>query len=417
MRLISSLIFLLISFSVYAQKCALGVMASPELQRRHAVFQQHIENFVANSSNKLRNHEGIIRIPVVIHVIHDNAEGIIGGESNTNISDAQIFSQIKVLNEDFRKAFGTPGYNENPDGADMEIEFFLAPIDPDGNPSSGITRTYNSRRSYDVFSDLEFISGMVRWDVSRYLNIWVVNLSGSYLGYGEFPGGELDGLELTDPPEETDGVFIDYEVFGRQTGTATGRLYGYGRTLTHEVGHWIGLIHTWGDAICGDDYCADTPPTRNENDTETCLPLFSRCNGVRTQNMIENYMDYTPDSCMNVFTNDQKARSRIVFEISDRRRSVMLNSQLLEYQGEVADMKVLSNPGDQNNMALQIFLPDFQDFNLSFYDLMGRLVQQVDYKQYPSTVIRMKDLNLPQGPLVVRFTSNSQVITKRLLIL
>ncbi len=415
-KLIVSFLFLFISQSLYSQRCALGVVSDQKLRQRHEQFQQLIDNFKRNGTSKLRIQDEIIRIPVVVHIIHNNRSGVIGGEDNTNISDAQVFSQIKVLNEDFRKQFGTPGYNEDPVGADMEIEFFLAQTDPDGNPSSGITRTYNAQVNYNVFTDLEYMSSLAQWDVDRYLNIWVADLSGSYLGYGEFPGGELDGLELSDPPEATDGVFIDYEVFGRQTGTATNPIYGYGRTLTHEIGHWLGLIHTWGDEFCGDDYCEDTPETERENDSENCISKFSRCNGVRTRNMIENYMDYSPDSCMNIFTQDQKVRTRIVFEVSQRRRRILLNSQFLLPQNEKVELRVLNNPGTRESMSLQILLPGFQDFNLKFFDLMGREVQSLDYLDYPSTVISLKNIKLPTGSLIVRLTTAGESVTRRLLL-
>jgi hypothetical protein len=415
-KLITSFILLFISLALYSQRCALGVTANPELRQRHDNLQRVIDSYSRNQHRKLRDQEEIIRIPVVVHVIHNNREGITGGENNTNISDEQIFSQIKVLNEDFRRLAGTPGYNDHPDGADMGIEFLLAQVDPSGNPTSGITRTYNQQRNFDIFGDLEYISSLARWDVNRYLNIWVVDLAGSYLGYGEFPGGALDGLELSDPPEETDGVFIDYKVFGRQTGAATSPLYGYGRTLTHEIGHWLGLIHIWGDRVCGDDYCDDTPPAESENNTETCTAIYSRCSGVRTRNMIENFMDYSPDLCMNIFTGDQKSRTRIVFEVSQRRRRILLNSQFLLPQIDKADLRVLNNPGTATDMSLQILLPRFMDFNLAFYDVQGREVRNLDYLDYPSTVISLKDINLPSGWLIVRLTTAGETIVKRLMV-
>ena len=124
-----------------------------------------------------------------------------------------------------------------------------------------------------------------------------------------------DSTELL---EKTDGVFIDYRAFGIG-GAITSRLYNLGRTTTHEVGHWLGLIHTWGDTDCGDDYCADTPPAERGNQSASCGPIFSNCSGVRTRNMTENYMDYSPDSCMNIFTKNQSERMMAVIEKSPRR--------------------------------------------------------------------------------------------------
>lgn len=416
MKLINSIFFLLAVFSSSAQRCGLGVIASDDLKSRHLQMQKIIENYKAKGVRNARTQDEIIKIPVVVHVIHDEFSGQVGLEGSTNISDQQIFSQIKVLNEDFRKAAGTPGFNILEEGADMEIEFFLAQEDEFGNPSSGITRTYQNRPSYNIFSDLGFVSSLAYWDANKYLNIWVLNLGGLYLGYGEFPGAAIDGLELTDPPAVTDGIFVDYQVFGRRTGTASTGIYSYGRTLTHEIGHWLGLIHTWGDERCGDDYCDDTPQAERENDSERCRDIFSRCTGTVSRNMIENYMDYSPDSCMNVFTEDQKARVRMVLELSPRRRRLVLNSQFLLPTNDVADLRIISNPGVKEDIAFQVLLPGFQDFSLSFFDVLGRPVGYKEFQDYPSTVVRAAELDIPSGMLIVRMQTEGLTIVKRVMV-
>lgn len=417
MKLINCFFFLLFALTVNAQRCALGIMANPDLQKRHEAMQKVLDVYENSTYPKHRIQEGIIQIPIVVHVIHNRIGGDIGGNNNTNISDQQIFSQIKALNEDFRRKQGTLGFNANPVGSDMQIEFFLAQQDDFGNPSSGITRTYFNKNTFDVFSDLGQIAKLSYWDSNKFLNIWVVDFSGVYLGYGEFPGAAVDGLELTDPPEKTDGIFIDYEAFGRKNGTANNGLYSFGRTLTHEVGHWLGLLHTWGDTRCGTDYCSDTPQAERENDSETCRDIFSRCTGVASRNMIENYMDYTPDSCMNIFTTDQKNRVRTVLELSPRRRRLVLNSQFLLPSNDVVALKVISNPGDQSKLAFQILLPGFQDFSLRFFDVFGREVGFRNFKDYPSTVVRASDLKIPTGLLIMQMISGNIEITKRIMVL
>lgn len=405
---------MLSSLVTKAQKCAFDKMSSQK--ERHEKLQSIIDTYLQKGGSKLRVQDEVIRIPTVIHVIHNNANNVVGGTGNRNISDEQVFSQMKVLNDDFRKKLNTRGYNTNPFGADMQIEFFLAQTDPEGRPSSGINRIYSSQQSFDVFRDLDLLSSLSYWNSDKYLNVWVTNLSGTYLGYGEFPGAEIDGLELTDPPSQTDGVFIDFEVFGNQTGTAVNGIYTYGRTLTHEIGHWLGLLHTWGDERCGDDYCADTPPTEREYDGDICIDVFSRCNGVRTRNMIENYMDYSPDTCMNIFTADQKARTRAVLELSKSRRRLVLNSQFLLPYNQEADFKVIGNPGNKAEMAFQILLPDFQDFTLTFYDFLGREVYSKVFDDYPSTVVRADSLNLPSGPLLAVMQGVRSRIVKRIFV-
>lgn len=417
MRLISSAFLFLFVLNAFSQRCGVGIKVNKDLRKRHESFQRVLENYKRNPSPNLRVQDEKIRIPLVIHIIHNQRDGRIGGSTNSNITDQQIFSQVKALNEDFRRTPGTLGFNTRNVGADMEIEFFLAQEDSEGKPSSGITRTYNSKANYNVFRDLDLVSSLAYWDANKYLNIWVLDFSGLFLGYGEFPGAGIDGLELTDAAERTDGVFIDFEVFGRRTGTASSGIFSYGRTLTHEIGHWLGLLHIWGDERCGDDYIEDTPTAERENDTETCKALFSRCDGFTSRNMIENYMDYTPDSCMNVFTLDQKARVRDVLELSPRRRRVVLNSRFLLTKTETVELNVINNPGFKNQIQFQILLPDFQDFSLHFYDILGRKVSERSYNDYPSTVVNASDLELPNGMLIMQLQSGVVRITKRIIVL
>ncbi|WMJ72916.1 T9SS type A sorting domain-containing protein [Cytophagaceae bacterium ABcell3] len=261
--------------------------------------------------------DNILTIPVVVHVIHNNPDNVIGGDNNGNISDEQILSQIEVLNEDFRRIPNTPGYNEHPVGADTRIQFCLATRDPQNRPTNGIVRVFNQRRSYS-FNDTELLSSLSYWPSSQYLNIWVTRLTGDILGFAQFPHGSgLPGLGSIDEGAATDGVFINWPNFGRG-GRAP---YDMGRTTTHEVGHWLGLRHIWGDERCGNDYVEDTP--RHEDANYDC-PSFSDCErtGVETQDMTENYLDYTDDECMNLFTKGQTERMRTVLSTSPRRASL-----------------------------------------------------------------------------------------------
>lgn len=219
-----SAIFALISINSMAQKvrsCAnefcdsVAKITNTQYQMRKLRYEQVLENQI-NMQKNFRVAADIIRIPVVVHVIHNQINGLIAG---SNISDEQIYSQIKVLNEDYRKKEGTLGFNTNPVGADVEIEFFLASIDPSGNPSSGITRHYSSRNSYNVVNDNDrmALSNLGYWDSNKYLNIWVAAFSSGYIGYGEFPFAEsIEGLDI-DSDERVDGVFIDYTVFGKKS--------------------------------------------------------------------------------------------------------------------------------------------------------------------------------------------------------
>lgn len=228
-------------------------------------------------------------IPVVVHVVHD------GGTNN--ISDAQIQSQIDVLNEDFRKIIGTNGYGN---GVDTEIEFCLAKKDPQGKCTNGIVRIKSPLSNHQTHqrSQLKLLS---YWDNLRYLNIYVVkniNNGSGTLGYSSFPGG---------PPDE-DGIVVRHDYFGK-TGTASTTL---GRTTTHEVGHWFGLYHTFnggcGTDTCTDgDYVCDTPPAANPN---FGCPTINSCSidVPNVNDQIQNYLDYSNDNCKNMFTNGQMQR-------------------------------------------------------------------------------------------------------------
>jgi PKD repeat protein len=281
-----------------------------------------IEAYQAEAAN--RGPENIVTIPVVVHVIH-NGEPV---GSSANISQAQIQSQIDVLNEDFRRTGA--GANNHPAGADTEIQFALALLDPVGNilPEPGIHRVNGGRPSWTFDAIQNNLKPNTSWDPLRYCNIWTVQFGGDaqdLLGYAQFPSlSNLPGLQQNEGLASTDGVVVRWQAFGRVGNVSAP--YNRGRTTTHEIGHWLGLRHIWGDGGCNvDDFCNDTPRAGQPN--YQCISINS-CN-TPTGDMIENYMDYTPDGCMNIFTNDQKARMRTVLQNSPRRRE-LLNSDVLQ---------------------------------------------------------------------------------------
>jgi hypothetical protein len=272
----------------------------------------------------------VIRIPVVVHVVH-NGDAVGVGE---NISDGQVLSQITVFNQDFRRISGTPGFNSNPVGADTTIEFCLAQVDPSGNPSNGIDRVQRTTASYNRAA-VEALKELTIWDPTRYLNMWTFRFGGdlnSVLGYAQFPSGSgLQGMPEADcisGEASTDGVVCSFNTWGSRTifptGSYAGTQYDKGRTMTHEVGHMFGLRHIWGDGGCEvDDYCADTPNAGAANygcpaGTDSCTDT-----GV---DMIENYMDYSDDACMNIFTQNQKDRMLAVLMNSPRRDDLLVST-------------------------------------------------------------------------------------------
>lgn len=240
-----------------------------------------------------------ITIPVVVHVVWNLPE--------EDISDAQIASQIAVLNADYAATNADIGqvpaiWSALP--ADSAIRFALANRDPDGNPHSGITRTRSELASFGTDDGVKFTTrgGQNAWPADRYLNIWVCNLA-DILGYAQFPGG----------PPLTDGVVVGHPYFGT-TGTATAP-FNLGRTTTHEVGHWLNLRHIWGDTedCSGPDFVHDTPDQELPNYHSPTFPHISCGNGPNGD-MFMNYMDYVDDAAMFMFTAGQVARMRTTIE-------------------------------------------------------------------------------------------------------
>ncbi|MCS7036933.1 MAG: M43 family zinc metalloprotease, partial [Saprospiraceae bacterium] len=260
----------------------------------------------------------VITIPVVVNVLWRTAA--------ENISDAQIQSQIDVLNADFRllnaDAANTPAAFA-PLRADCQINFCLARRDPNGCPTTGIRRRQTNKTVFNPdINDMKFESqgGLDAWDRDQYLNIWVCNMNSDPLGYAQFPGG----------PANTDGVVVDYRYFGT-IGTATAPFH-LGRTATHEVGHWLNLFHIWRASGCDNsDLVDDTPNQDGPNFGCPSFPHISCSNGPHGD-MFMNYMDYVNDNCMFMFTHGQKARMRATFEPGGPRNAI-LNSNRCKASG------------------------------------------------------------------------------------
>lgn len=255
----------------------------------------------------------IITIPVIFHVFTD-------GVGPENLSQAAVQAQIDQLNIDFSDQAGSPFSSS----ADTEIRFCLAKQNESGAPltEDGINRiTFYGE---GPFSQTDFENSMkaaTQWDPTKYFNVWSANLSGGLLGYAQFPDSSgLQGLNTSGGASNTDGVVVLYSTVGSIANpNPNGFTYNAGRTLTHEAGHWLGLRHIWGDtSTCtNDDYCADTPDSDASNfgcpTTDSCF-----ADGLGND-MVENYMDYTDDSCMHTFTADQKTRILAVMSNSPRR--------------------------------------------------------------------------------------------------
>ena len=323
--------------------CALSAVAQidahKQCEMKRTEDNHTFEKWINSKANKSAI-ELTYRIPVVVHVLHSSepvGEGF-------NFSDERIVGQIRTLNEDFRKKEGTPGFNSHPDGADTQIEFVLAQIDPEGNPTNGIVRVdRNLVHSLPGASDILVLSSRYSyWDPERYLNIWCwdIGFHTIYAGRSQFPVSDLEGLPQNEDIE-ADGIFINAVYFGEGENDTIPN-FNMGRTLTHEMGHFLGLLHTFGPGGCNyTDYCEDTPPTSSA--TYRCqVPEPIACDGRPV--MIENYMDYSYDRCMNIFTKDQTARMRIVLENSPRRKSLITSPVITGVDDITHALKIYPNP-------------------------------------------------------------------------
>ncbi len=282
----------------------------------------------------------IFNIPIVIHVVH-NGDAVGTGE---NISDAQALSQIQVMNEDFRRLAGSRGgANTTGLAVDVELNFCIAQIDENGVATNGVVRhniaPYSNNvadtngADWETFADVQQMKTATQWDPTEYLNMWTVRVGGlslqnggisDLLGYAQFPNNtpSLGGLNAIGGSANTDGVVAAFDTMGTadlDDGSFTlNPQYNLGRTMTHEVGHWVGLLHIWGDGDCSaDDFCVDTPNAGDAN--YTCNLSADSCPTSAGGDMVQNYMDYTNDACMDTFTQNQKDRIQAIMGASPRR--------------------------------------------------------------------------------------------------
>lgn len=286
---------------------ATQLAADPALAQRMAAINTQARRFAAQPAAAQRATAVTITIPVVVHVLYKTAA--------ENISDAQIASQIAVLNEDFQKlnadAANAPAAIA-PLVANVGLQFVLAKRTPAGAATTGIERKSTTVTAWGQDDRMKKAStgGLDAWPAGSYLNLWVCNMSGGILGYAQFPGGAA----------ATDGVVILTTAFGKG-GSATAP-FNLGRTTTHEVGHWLNLFHIWGDddaACTGSDEVSDTPNQADENYGSPTYPNPSCSN---TSDMFMNYMDYVDDRAMYMFSNGQSTRMNALFATGGARASL-----------------------------------------------------------------------------------------------
>ncbi|MEO0338241.1 MAG: M43 family zinc metalloprotease [Bacteroidota bacterium] len=399
MNLIARALLLMLCISVafstssYGQKCTTSkkraelLQNNPQLAYGLALRERATQQWIAENLDQVRT-RSVVTLPLVVHVVWY--------EEEENISEAQIQSQLDVLNEDFRKL--NTNFSDGPMpfqalAADIEIEFCLASFDPDGNPTNGITRRETFIEGIGGSDDLYYddYGDIATWDPDRYINIWVCQMGeDDGLGFAYIPG-------TADPPE-TDGIVIGHQYFGTVGTAADTEDYNLGRTATHEMGHYFNLEHVWGpeDGGCNeDDFVADTPPQFTESEGCLSFPSYDDCTDSGNGIMFNNYMDYSDDRCATMFTQGQKMR---MLAALNGPRSSLLSSNacglLTSVEDELAKANINLYPNPAQN---RLFISD--QVAGEIYDAMGKKMLTFDNNQG----IGIDITRLTSGVYFVRF--------------
>jgi len=370
---------------------------NPYLIEVELANEEKIQRWIKQkSSSRLTN--TVITIPVVVHVVYNKAE--------QNISDAQIRSQIEALNNDYRRLNADTGLTPEifrPLAADTRIQFQLAQQDPAGNPTFGITRKFTVKDTFTSIDSVKFKAsgGTDIWNNEHYLNIWVCNLSKGLLGYSQSPGVGL---------AKTDGLVINYRYFGT-IGTVNSP-FNLGRTTTHEVGHWLNLIHIWGDSKCGNDFVADTPIQADAS--SRCKPFpYPSCNNY--SDMFMNYMDYSYDACMNLFTIGQ--RDRMLATLNTLRVRLLSSPGAQPLNLTASDERIFElypNP-TSGFLYLKSFFPAVS-FHLKVIDSVGRIRLVRDIENLAPQTLNVDLSSLANGMYIVQIKTPELTFAKRIIL-
>ncbi|HEX8505443.1 MAG TPA: M43 family zinc metalloprotease [Hymenobacter sp.] len=379
------------TMEVYEEQLA----ADPARGKRMEAIEAQTKRLMAQPAMFQRVTAGTpVVIPVVVHVVYNTAA--------QNVSQAEIDAQIRVLNEDFAKAnadaSNVPAAFSGAASA-TNVRFVLAKRSPTGAATTGVLRVATKTRS---FSSNDAVKNSKRggsdaWPRDQYLNLWLCNLGGGLLGYAQFPGGAA----------ATDGVVCLYS----STPGGTAANYNGGRTATHEVGHWLNLRHIWGDASCGNDLVNDTPTQQTSNGGCPAFPRLT-CGNTTSGDMFMNYMDYTYDRCMYMFTAGQSTRMDALF-VTGGARASLLTSQggTAPTLGRMATAPASFYPNPASDV-LNVEMPAAargSAYSVRVYDLRGHEMTQVSHNGKGQVAVS----SLPKGLYYIQVSNGGEVVHQR----
>jgi Secretion system C-terminal sorting domain/Pregnancy-associated plasma protein-A len=409
------LLLILLSFlflNVHAQKrCSIDDYTKSQLTE-NPLLQKQLDEVKRFTNEKLNTDPvsartalvpEIIKVPVVVHVLYRTPE--------ENIPVQAINDMLAALNRDFRKynsdTINTPVAFKHL-SADMGFEFKLATSDPRGIGTSGIIKKYTPIKYWLSDDKMKFSSsfGDDAWDSKSYLNIWICNMK-DVLGYSTLPGFDA----------KKDGIVISIEDFYNPHGSTPG--LNDNRTIVHEVGHWLNLHHLWGDTYCGDDGIDDTP--RQSTYTPGC-PSGVRvsCSDTATGDMYMNYMDFTSDVCMNMFTKGQRRMARTLFETGGPRNSILkskgLNKStvqsaaLPDFHPKWLHAQVYPNPANTSINVYFEYDERWDGIDLMIFDMTGKTVLK---RKINSKVMNIDISSLSPGVYFVKAEKEGERINTK----
>lgn len=373
----------------------------------------------SDNNSTSSSQDTLLRLPVVVHVLYENDQ--------ENISDAVIKSQIDVLNEDFRRmnadTINTRSVFDSIAGR-SNFEFFLATIDPNGNPTNGITRTATTTQTFlegfdmtDPYDDAMHsmkspnTGGKLGWPNDKYINIWVcditINGQVNLLGYAT-PPNNLPNWQ-GDPPTSAneDGVVIHYELFGRDATVNMGVPVAFlGRVTTHEMGHYLGLRHIWGDGLCDMDDGIDDTPFSSTNGQNSCNHNQNTCmdSPYNFPDMVENFMDYSSPECQNIFTKGQMGLMHGV--LANQRIDLPVQTVGLKSYNH-ANFHLYPNPA-KDLIHIKFDVAENQS-KLQLIDVSGKIIWKKELNSNELETLQLSTINFARGIYFLQYQTESNM--------